>query len=87
MLFRSGLDAGGRRVRRLAVPVDRRRGHAQGIYQGSMSFAILAAGIWGGALWSSGSTQPVLVVAAIGAIVGALYLFGTFLTERLAHRK
>ena len=63
------------------------RGKAQGIYQGSMSFAILAAGIWGGALWSSGSTQPVLVVAAIGAIVAALYLFGTFLTERLAHRK
>jgi MFS family permease len=62
------------------------RGHAQGIYQGSMSFAILAAGIWGGALWSKGSTQPVLVVAAIGATAGALYLFSTLIAKSFANR-
>jgi len=61
------------------------RGKAQGIYQGSMSFAILAAGIWGGALWSKGETQPVLVVAAIGAIGGAVYLFSTLVTKSFAH--
>jgi MFS family permease len=61
------------------------RGKAQGIYQGSMSFAILAAGIWGGALWSKGETQPVLVVAAIGAIGGAVYLFSTLVAKSLAH--
>jgi MFS family permease len=60
------------------------RGRAQGIYQGSMSFAILAAGIWGGALWSKGATQPVLIVAAVGAIVGALYLLSTLITKRFA---
>jgi len=61
------------------------RGKAQGIYQGSMSFAILAAGIWGGALWSKGETQPVLVIAAIGAIGGAVYLFSTLVAKSLAH--
>ena len=61
------------------------RGKAQGIYQGSMSFAILAAGIWGGALWSKGETQPVLVVAALGAIGGAVYLFSTLVAKSLAH--
>ena len=63
---------------------DESRGRAQGIYQGSMSFAILAAGIWGGALWSKGATQPVLIVAAVGAIVGALYLLSTLITKRFA---
>jgi MFS family permease len=62
------------------------RGHAQGIYQGSMSFAILAAGIWGGALWSKGSTQPVLIVAALGATAGALYLFSTLFAKSFTHR-
>jgi MFS family permease len=63
---------------------DESRGRAQGIYQGSMSFAILAAGIWGGALWSKGATQPVLIVAAVGAIAGALYLLSTLITKRFA---
>ncbi len=49
------------------------RGRAQGVYQASMNFAVLGAGIWGGAFWSSGQTQPVLVVAAGGAFLGALY--------------
>lgn len=53
---------------------DHHRGHAQGVYQASMSFAVLAAGIWGGALWSSGATQWPLVVAAIGAVIGSLTL-------------
>lgn len=65
---------------------DHLRGRAQGIYQGSMGFAILIAGIWGGALWSAGNTQPVLVVAAIGATAGALYLFSTLVTKGFAHR-
>ncbi|MFM9151755.1 MAG: MFS transporter, partial [Candidatus Planktophila sp.] len=66
---------------------DHLRGRAQGIYQGSMGFAILAAGIWGGALWSTGRTQPVLIIAAIGAFIGALYLFGTFVVKSFTHRK
>ncbi len=53
---------------------DHHRGHAQGVYQASMNFAVLGAGIWGGALWSSGSTQWPLVVAAIGAVMGSLVL-------------
>jgi MFS family permease len=53
---------------------DKQRGHAQGVYQASMNFAILGAGIWGGATWSSGATQWPLVVAAIGAAIGSLFL-------------
>jgi len=53
---------------------DRHRGHAQGVYQASMNFAVLGAGIWGGLSWSSGSIQWPLVVAAIGGAIGALAL-------------
>ena len=53
---------------------DHHRGRAQGVYQASMNFAVLGAGIWGGALWSSGTTQWPLVVAAIGAAIGSLTL-------------
>ena len=53
---------------------DHYRGRAQGVYQASMNFAVLGAGIWGGALWSSGATQWPLVVAAIGAAIGSLVL-------------
>lgn len=50
------------------------RGRAQGVYQAAMNFAILGAGIWGGALWSKGDIQWPLVVAAIGALTGAIVL-------------
>lgn len=50
------------------------RGRAQGVYQASMNFAILGAGIWGGALWSKGDIQWPLIIAAIGAFIGALTL-------------
>ena len=50
------------------------RGRAQGVYQASMNFAVLGAGIWGGALWSKGDIQWPLVVAAIGALIGAIVL-------------
>ena len=50
------------------------RGRAQGVYQASMNFAILGAGIWGGALWGKGDIQWPLVVAAIGALIGAIVL-------------
>ncbi|NCV07093.1 MAG: MFS transporter [Actinobacteria bacterium] len=50
------------------------RGRAQGVYQASMNFAILGAGIWGGALWSKGDIQWPLVIAAIGALTGAIVL-------------
>ena len=50
------------------------RGRAQGVYQASMNFAILGAGIWGGALWTSGVREWPLMIAAIGAALGALLL-------------
>ncbi|MFM8921918.1 MAG: MFS transporter [Candidatus Nanopelagicaceae bacterium] len=50
------------------------RGYSQGLFQATMSFAILAAGIWGGLLWSSGTTEIALVIAGIGALVGALLI-------------
>jgi len=50
------------------------RGRAQGVYQASMNFAVLGAGIWGGAMWSKGATQWPLIIAAAGALVGSLAL-------------
>jgi MFS family permease len=61
------------------------RGRAQGVYQASMNFAVLGAGIWGGAFWSKGETQPVLVVAALGAIAGAVFFATRFFRESLAN--
>ena len=53
---------------------DNYRGRAQGIYQASMNFAVLGAGIWGGALWSKGDIQWPLIIAAVGALIGAIFL-------------
>lgn len=50
------------------------RGYMQGVFQASMSFAVLAAGIWGGLFWSSGRVEPTLVIAGVGAFIGALAL-------------
>jgi MFS family permease len=50
------------------------RGYSQGVFQAGMSFAILAAGIWGGLLWSSGTTEIALVIAGFGALFGALLI-------------
>ena len=71
-------------IAKLSLP--EHRGRAQGVYQASMSFAVLGAGIWGGAFWSKGSTQPVLILAAVGAGLGAIYFGSRFFFERLAHR-
>ena len=53
---------------------DNHRGRAQGVYQASMNFAVLGAGIWGGAMWSKGDIQWPLIIAAVGALIGALAL-------------
>ena len=50
------------------------RGKIQGVYQSSMNFAVLGAGIWGGALWSSGSIQWSLVMAGVGSLIGSVVL-------------
>jgi len=58
---------------------DNHRGRAQGVYQASMNFAVLGAGIWGGAMWSKGDIQWPLIIAAIGALIGSLTLAVTHL--------
>lgn len=59
------------------------RGKAQGVYQASMNFAVLGAGIWGGILWTSGAREWPLMIAAIGALLGAFAL----VVENLRHRR
>lgn len=49
-------------------------GKAQGVFQASMNFAVLGAGIWGGALWTRGAREWPLIIAAIGAGLGAVAL-------------
>jgi len=50
------------------------RGKAQGVYQASMNFAVMGAGFWGGAFWTHNGHQWPLMIAAIGASLGALAL-------------
>ena len=50
------------------------RGYVQGVFQSSMNFAVLAAGIWGGALWTTGRVEISLVLAGFGALFGALLI-------------
>lgn len=57
------------------------RGYAQGVFQASMNFAVLAAGIWGGLIWSGGSIEIALIIAGIGALIGA-FVIGTFSQDR-----
>lgn len=57
-----------------SVSPDSHRGKVQGVYQSSMNFAVLGAGIWGGALWSTGSIQWSLVIAGVGSLIGSLIL-------------
>ena len=59
-------------IGRLSSPEN--RGYAQGSFQARMNFAVLAAGIWGGAIWSSGSYEIALIIAGIGALLGALFI-------------
>lgn len=47
------------------------RGYAQGSFQARMNFAVLAAGIWGGAIWSSGRYELALIIAGVAALFGA----------------
>ncbi len=61
------------------------RGRAQGVYQASMNFAILGAGIWGGVLWSRGTTELPLVLAGIGAALGAAYFALNLIRKGFAH--
>lgn len=57
-----------------SVSPDTHRGKVQGVYQSSMNFAILGAGIWGGAFWSTGAIQWPLVIAGVGSLIGSLIL-------------
>jgi MFS family permease len=50
------------------------RGYAQGTFQARMNFAVLAAGVWGGAIWSSGGYQIALIIAGIAALLGAFII-------------
>ena len=56
------------------------RGYAQGLFQARMNFAVLAAGIWGGAIWSSGSYEIALIIAGVAALVGA-FVFSQYRSD------
>lgn len=50
------------------------RGYAQGVFQAAMNFAVLAAGIWGGLIWSGSGVEIALLIAGFGGLVGALFI-------------
>ena len=50
------------------------RGYAQGVFQSAMNFAVLGAGIWGGAMWQKSAVELPLVIAGVGAIAGIAVL-------------
>ena len=62
-----------------------RHGRAQGIFQSLNGFAILAAGVWGGLLWSVGSGNGSLPLAIAGGGT-ALAAVGMLWEARRRHR-
>lgn len=50
------------------------RGKAQGVYQASMNFAVMGAGFWGGVFWTNNGHEWPLMIAAVGALLGAVAL-------------
>jgi MFS family permease len=58
------------------------RGKAQGAYQASMNFAVMGAGFWGGMFWTSKGHEWPLMLAAIGALLGALALLAQNVKDR-----
>ena len=59
------------------------RGYAQGVFQSAMNFAVLGAGIWGGAIWQKSAVELPLVIAGVGAIVGICALLVNHFRNRL----
>ena len=59
------------------------RGYAQGVFQSAMNFAVLGAGIWGGAMWQKSAVELPLVIAGVGAIVGVGALLVNHFSNRL----
>jgi len=59
------------------------RGYAQGVFQSAMNFAVLGAGIWGGAMWQKSAVELPLVIAGVGAIVGVGALLVNHFRNRL----
>jgi MFS family permease len=59
-------------IGRLSTPDN--RGYAQGTFQARMNFAVLAAGIWGGAIWSSDRYEIALIIAGVAALIGAFVI-------------
>jgi MFS family permease len=47
---------------------------AQGVYQGASGFAMLAAGLWAGALWGADGRVPLLLSGVVGAVFAAALL-------------
>lgn len=62
------------------------QGSAQGVFQGLSGFALLAAGVWAGLLWTATPGQPgqlPLLISGIGGAVFAVALLGrSVLTRR-----
>ena len=71
-------------IARLSLP--EHRGRAQGVYQASMNFAVLGAGIWGGVLWTRGTSELPLILAGIGAALGAAYFAFDLVRKSFANR-
>ena len=72
MLFRSTDGVGKSWIAKLSTQNE--RGYAQGVFQSAMNFAVLGAGIWGGAMWQKSAIELPLVIAGVGAIAGIAVL-------------
>lgn len=59
-------------IGKLSTPDE--RGYAQGLFQSSMNFAVLGAGLWGGALWQKNPIELPLIIAGSGALLGVVLL-------------
>ena len=61
-----------------AISAANARGYTQGVFQASLNFAVLGAGLWAGALWVRHGIAWPLVISSIGSLIGAIFIAKNF---------
>lgn len=58
------------------------QGHAQGLFQGAVSAAVLVAGVWAGLAWNGTGALPLLISGAVAAILALGFALAPAVSRR-----
>ena len=58
------------------------QGHAQGLFQGAVSAAVLVAGVWAGLAWNGTGAVPLLISGAVAAILALGFALAPAVSRR-----